>query len=256
MRLPSLQIAKALDRFQSGVIILSKGPDATKIVKTACRRGRAMHIPFMTYWCLCRGYPVETNAKSEVERVAIRLCEVDELGDYKEPVIISDRNFTKRQARLTEDFKIVFADCRVLESNTKLSASLLQISCNSDKWRFVQTYAAYRTSFILGDYRFSRRVGQLLGNPITLTPQKLHSPGYSDYEPLHVNVRRKLRVARNAEIPLMIHRRKIILPLYLRSGKTKEHLVIESRKLPPHFEWTAKSLKLLSFNPEFISEDE
>lgn len=227
------------------MVLLCKTQEGADKVRKAGRRARSMGQPFMTFWCLCRGYPVTSKSEKKIERVGIKLLEVDEFGDYKEPVILSD--FTISQMKKDDDFKVVRADCRVLDSNTKLSASLIEIACDTQKWRFVQAYAAFRTSFVLGDVRFSRRVGQLLGNPITLVPQKINTAGYSDYEPLHTKVRQKLRVARNGEIPLMIHHRKISLPMY--KSKT-ESLEIESRQLPPHFEWTAKSLGLMSFNPE------
>lgn len=250
LRTNSLKVCKSIDRFQSGVVLLCKNQEGAEKVRKAGRRARAMGQPFMTFWCICRGYPVTSKSDKKIERVGIRLLEVDELGDYKEPVILSE--FTTSQMKREEDFKVVRADCRVLDSNSKLSASLIEISCDTTKWRFIQAYAAFRTSFILGDVRFSRRVGQLLGNPTTLVPQKINSPGYSDYEPLHSKVRKQLKVARNSEIPLMIHHKKIILPMY--RWKERESLKIESRMLPPHFEWTAKSLGLISLSPNDSEE--
>jgi hypothetical protein len=96
-----------------------------------------------------------------------------------------------------------------------------------------------KTSFILGDVRFARRVRQLLGVPILLSPHNINA--YDNFEPVPQRVRTALQVANNKHIPLLLHMKSIIIPKY--PGANKD-VTIETQRLPPHFEWSMKKLNL------------
>lgn len=89
----------------------------------------------------------------------------------------------------------------------------------------------------LGDIRFARRVREILGEPVLMSPSNINS--YDNYEPVPARVRVRLRVAHNKDIPLMLHMKAITIPKYKGND-----LYIESKTLPHYFDWALKRLDL------------
>jgi 23S rRNA-/tRNA-specific pseudouridylate synthase len=238
---PGLKYGKTIDRFESGIVLLSKTPRGLREIKKATRRNQTDNNPFRTYWVITKGYPLIESGSETNEEVVIHQHEMDDLGEFKEPEIISRIQLAKRKLKEEEFYRRSFVNMKVLDTNKKMAVSLVEISSTIVRWQFIRCYAASKASFILGDVRFAKRVRQVLGQPIILTPGNV--PGYDNYEPLPIQIRRKLKVDRNSSIPLMMHHKSIRLPLYGKRQKG-EDLVVQSQTLPRHFEWTLKQLNL------------
>ncbi|KAI1286935.1 hypothetical protein HDE_10596 [Halotydeus destructor] len=231
-----LFIAKSNDKYQSGILLLAKEKRLVDHVRLNSPRMQHQNIPHYTYWCICKGYPSNNQIHSE-ERVGVKLSEIDELGDYKEPEILFSysKGSLKRQ-----DVKPALVHMKVLKTNKELSVSLIEFKTSLTKWNFVQCYAAMKTTFILGDVRFAKRVRHLLGVPILLSPHNINA--YDNFEPLPLRIRNHLQVPKNSTIPLLLHLKGFTLG---RSRKIPE-IQLDTPELPPYFHWSMKKLGLLS----------
>lgn len=227
----NLRIARSLDRYESGALILTNHDDTHRTIKKIASRLRASRTPHLDYLVICKGFP---HQKTVNERVAIKLNELDEFGEHKEPEILDQ--VSKRQIRL-KNMKSVNVELSTLAVNRHLATSLLSIKTSTTKWKFVQCYAAQKAAFILGDVRFAKRVRRVLGVPVILSPHNINA--YDEFEPLPTRIRSRLGVLKNHSIPLMMHLREIIIPRYGKEGQ----LVV---KCPPpeYFAWTLAQLQL------------
>src|SRR6185312_2286399 len=129
--------------------LFSKTEQGYKAVKKMVKRSQTIHSPYTTYWCLCRGYPLVDNISRKEsgqegvyrEHVVIHLKEVDELGDYKEPEILSVISKTKLKKE-EKFYKPAVVDLKIIASNKNLYVSVLEISSTQYKWHFFRTFAA------------------------------------------------------------------------------------------------------------------
>jgi 23S rRNA-/tRNA-specific pseudouridylate synthase len=245
-----LKVSRSIDRFESGIILLSKTDLGAAVIQRVANYHKPQGIPFAKYWCITKGYPV-IPGNFISEKVTLMKTDVDELAEYREPILVKKKAFKSRYLQAHEqDFVSGMAEMRVLETNRELAVSLVEIASNQHKFSFVRCYAASKTSFILGDVRFAKRVRYVLGKPFTLNPQAV--PDDPHYEPLQFGVRKKLLVPSNSAVPLMVHLKSIIVP-ELRKRKA---LIISTTKLPEHFEWTLHRLQLKHQEPRTSSSDD
>ncbi|RWS29540.1 RNA pseudouridylate synthase domain-containing protein 3-like protein [Leptotrombidium deliense] len=230
-----LRITKSIDRHMSGVMLLTTGDEAEKRVKKSLTRAIPLKIPYSTYWCITKGYPL-INGPTE-EKVAVKQVYLDENATHAESQIVMQ--FTKKQIK-KQIVKPVHCSMDVKSLNKQISSALVEVSSTTNKYNFVRTYVSSKTSFILGDTRMAARIKQVLGVPIQVSPYNVGY--YDDYEPLPKVIRDKLFVLHNRQIPLMIHRHKLTLPMY---NRDKSDLIIETNQLPHHFLWTLQQLQLM-----------
>ena len=230
---PNLFIARALDRYESGLVILGKRQEATQLLRECTLRSRKAKKCYLFYLAICRGTPNMTGNFIK-ENVVVRMHELDDLGDHKQPVI--EYNVAKSAIK---KFQMMQASLslQVVDSNSKLATSLVEIGTTEVRKRTVRAYAANKAAFILGDVLFASRVKQILGVPISVTPTR---PGYDGYEPLHQKVRSHLSVPSNRSIPLLCHLHRIVL----QGKKRVPDIEIQCKELPHHFTWTLEQLEL------------
>lgn len=238
---PGLKYGKTIDRFESGIVLLGKTDKGLKEISKITKRNQTTNTPFRTFYVITKGYPLIEVGTETHEEVVIHQNEMDDLGEFKEPEILARNQIAKRLLKDEDRYRKVIVDMKVLDTNKKLAVSLLEISSTVVRWQLIRCYAASKASFILGDVRFAKRVRQVFGQPVILKPTNV--PGFDNYEPLPIQLRRKLKVDKNSMIPLMMHHQAIRLPFYGKRAKG-EDLVIRSQHLPPHFEWTLKQLNL------------
>lgn len=232
LRTKKLVVGRSIDRFESGIILLSKSDLGSKVISRISRLYKPQMIPFAKYWCITKGYPI-IPGNFISEQITLKKIDVDELADYKEPIIVTKKSFTEAFMQNHEqDFTSGRVEMHVLETNKDYAVSLVEIATNQIKFSMVRCYAASKTSFILGDTRFARRVRHVLGKPITLSPPSVPD---DNYEPLPAPIRKRLLVPRNSAVPLMIHLRSIKIPRY---GPGKTDLEITTTQLPDHFDWS------------------
>ena len=154
-----LKIVKTLNRFMSGIVLLATDQNTEDKVVKAVRRAQAMDIPSMSFWCLTKGWPTIADNHLK-ERIGIKLLEVDELGDHKQPIIISAEKLTNTmRCRKTPQpdgmiVKPVLIDLKTIDINKTLGVSLVELSTNVLKWNLIECYLAYKTSFVLGINQF------------------------------------------------------------------------------------------------------
>lgn len=232
-RCPNLFIARALDRYESGLVLLGKQQESTRILRECSLRSRRGKNCYLYYLAICRGTP-NIQGKFVKENVVVRMKELDELGDHKQPVI--EYNVSKSAIQKFDLMK-ASVSMQILDSNRQTATSIVEIGTSEIRKRTVRAYAASKASFILGDVVFASRVKQILGVPISITPTR---PGYDGYEPLHQKVRSRLSIPSNRSIPLLYHFHRIIL----QGNKKVPTIEIQCSELPRHFTWTMEQLDL------------
>jgi 23S rRNA-/tRNA-specific pseudouridylate synthase len=241
--LPGLKVVKALDRNMSGIILLTNDEKMATTIKQAGVRAKGSHFPFMSFYCITKGFPlIDSEEYIFREKVGISLTPTDE--ENKDKVSQIMRDYSKSKA-LKQEVKPVMVSTKILATNKQFPASFLEISTTSLKWHFLQCYAASKSSFILGDVRYANRVRDVFGAPILLSPHNVNA--YDDREPLSPLIQETLKVSKNENIPLMVHRRAFTIPKYGGKGQDKD-LTIFSNSLPSHFLWTLKKLGLNDSN--------
>lgn len=236
-------VIKGIDRYMSGLVLLTNDPDTYQPrFKKAIASGRINKQPPYGLRAITSGYPL-LNKNKIYEKVAVDLIEIDELGEFKEPLILP--HVTNRHKKNHEHDKTTFqAELEIKKINREYSTSLVELYVSKLAWDFPRCYISSKTSFILGDVRFSKRIREILGRPIQVSAFR-SSHRYDDsYEPLNSKLRNRLGVYKNASIPLMLDLHAIRLKGFDRTQERRD-LVIKSPYMPVHFALTAERLNLL-----------
>lgn len=235
------QILKGIDRYMSGLVIITNNyADHAKRFKNALAGSRASKTPPYGLRAITYGYPAMRSNKI-YEKVGVQLLEVDEFGDHKEAVII--QNPSKRYGNKFERDKTSFqVELEIKKINKELSVALVELYVSKLRYDFPRCYLSSKTSFILGDVRFSKRIKEILGKQIQVSAFR-SSHSNDDYEPLNSRLRNLLGIYRNANIPLMLDLHALRLKSF---DKGRKDLIIQSKHLPLHFDLTARKLDLLN----------
>lgn len=245
LNLPNLQLIQSLSRFDSGLLVFGKHPQAGRILNKYKKRALTTNRPYINYVAICRGSPSIPGGFIQ-EKVCLRMLEIDELGDYKEPVIVYNAS---QRSREKFKMKTSIMSMKVLDVNKQLATSLVEIRTNKTLHDFIRAYAASKASFILGDVKFAKRVKEILGVPVELSPKLA---GRDGYEPLHFKVLQRLSVQSNSNIPLLSHMYK----LNLYGDSRSEDVEIRCNNLPLHFDWTLQKLNLHFDSPNITNQNE
>lgn len=237
-----LQVISSIDRYCSGIILLSDGTqEAKRRVQKCFDRARCSKEPHYGFRAITYGYPIVPN-NYLAEKVGMKLLETDPLGDYKEPVIVTNPSNMYSVTR-TRDRAVSRVELKVLKINKELSASLVELFTSSLKWDFPRCYISSKTSFILGDVRFSKRIKEILGKPTQISALNTSHNFDENYGRLNTKISDRLGVNNNAYIPLMLDCFALRLKGFDRSdGKD---LLIQSPYVPVHFAHTLERLDLL-----------
>lgn len=153
-----LKVIKTIDRFSSGIILLARVNDENtqNRVRNSIARSKQLDKPMMTFYCITKGWPINIPNESVLrERIGIKLVEVDELGDYKEPIIIKAEELSRRMRKripLKDGMKVKtsIVELQILDCNKNLGVSLVEVAVNSQKWGLIQCYISQKASFIIG----------------------------------------------------------------------------------------------------------
>lgn len=236
------QILKSQDRYVSGLVLLSNDLDRhKKLLIRSLAASRVANKPPYGYRAITCGYPKFTN-DSLFERVGIKLLEVDELGDHKEPIIVDLTNSIRNKK--IQDTKAVQFNLQVEKINKDLAVSLLNIDTTSNMWDSVRCYLSSKTAFVLGDVRFSRRIRELMGKKIQVSAIRT-SHNYDASDPLNEKVKEALGVRYNSQLPLMLDLNRIRLQAFEGGRGKRRELLIESPVMPAHFAYAARCLNLM-----------
>lgn len=236
------KIIKGIDRYCSGLVLISNDYDShRKSFLRSLANSRINRLPAYGYRAITSGYP--QLGEQLKEKVGLELIEVDELGDYKEPMIVE--KFTNRFIRTHVNNTGVYqVELDVKKVNRDLSVGLIELCVSRTNWDFARCYISSKAAFVLGDVRFSRRIREVMGSKINLSPIKAYTAN-EDFEPLSELVRKRLGVKTNSEIPLMLDLHKMRLRnFYPKKPAEQKDLVIESDYWPLHLISTANVLKL------------
>lgn len=147
LNVKNLQISKTSDRFMSGIVLLSTNDKANHKIKAACIASRKHDKTLYTFLCITKGFPL-MNSPFIKETVGIRLEQINEQTKEKEPVII----YNPSRASIKKQINVkVYADLRILEYNRLYDVALVELSCSSERWKFMRTYLSSKACFILGN---------------------------------------------------------------------------------------------------------
>lgn len=230
-----LQFVKLIDRYSSGIILLSSDDATTEAAHKSLRTNKSEGRMFYNFVCIAQGFPAIQGDELS-EKVRIKLRDIDELADYKEP-IITPPVYKKQDI---DNGYLARVCIRINSLNRLNSASYLRISTNQLRWNFVRCYVADKAAFIVGDLRFSSNVKRILGEQVLETTNSFYKN--NRIEPLNKEMLYALKVRSNRKIPVMLHLESISLRKFF-----GQDLVI-SCKLPDHFEFALKQLKLVNPN--------
>lgn len=237
------KVLKGLDRYMSGLVLITNDFDfyRPKFLKSLAH-SRCKKIPPYGLRAITSGYPTINSNKIQ-ETIGVELIEVDDLGDYKEPIIVTkpSKRFFNKYEKNRETYQVEF---EVKKTNREYSVALVELYLSNLKYDFARCYVSSKTSFILGDVRFSKRIREILGKPIQVSAFKSSHRYDDNYEPLNSKLQSLFGVYKNASIPLMLDLHAIRLKGFDRTRKSRD-LFIQSPYMPVHFALTAKRLNLL-----------
>lgn len=240
------QVLKSIDRYMSGLVLLSNNFEQhRKDFVRSLSSSRAQKVLPYGMRAITSGYPL-IKGNSISEKVGLEFIEVDELGDYKEPIIV--QNPTKKHKSSTKggrsDKSQFRVELMIKKVNREYSTALVEVFATNLRANFARCYISSKTSFILGDVHFSKRIREILGKPIQVSAFKSSHRYDDNYEPLNSKLRELLGVSKNASLPLMLDLHAIRLKGFDRKQK-KRDLFIQSPYMPVHFALTAERLNLL-----------
>lgn len=232
LNLNKIELVKTIDRYSSGVILFATDPKTKIKIQKAIKRNKNYRELFYKFHCIAQGFPaIDGDELSEVIR--IKLTDLDELADYKEPIILD----AKYKHPIDKGY-LTRVNLKIKSINKKNASSYLEVSANRVKWNFVRCYVANKAAFILGDLRFSANIKRILGEQVIETTNKFYKN--NQIEPLNKEIRSALKVNTNRKIPIMLHLESIQLKDYMKAGD----ILISTKKLPDHFEFALKNLEL------------
>lgn len=237
------QVLKSIDRYASGLVLITNDLERhrTNLIRSQSftKINKAPPYGFRAITC---GYPT-TKSVNLFEQVGCELVEVDELGDHKEPVLSEKPGWSfKGKYKHKDTFQVEFA---VKKIDKESATSLLEIFVSKTKWDFVRCYVSSKTSFILGDVRFSKRIREILGKRIQISAFRSNHKFEDSYEPLSDELQRILGVKKNSSIPLMLDHHELRLRNYWGRKSLEKDLIIKSHCVPLHFTATAHRLNLM-----------
>ena len=209
-------------------MLLSSSDKIEPHIIKSVRRAKAALMPHMKFYCITNGI---TGKPQDTERCGIRLFELDELAQFKEPIYVPPEKMShnirkaglqKKDMHVDGPVKPVNVRYKTLATNRHLAVSLVELETSVTKWAFMQCFLAYKASFVLGDPFFSHRVKHILGQPIMIHPKKIKTIAEirnmdRGFEPLSSKVQKALDVRRNSQIPLMMHCAGLTFPGFLKS---------------------------------------
>lgn len=232
------KVLKSIDRYMSGIVLLSNNwKEHRKALIRSTSTSKCNNNPPFGFRAITCGYPNFKQGKLK-ERVGIQLLEVDELGDHKEPIIV-DKITSKFLKKPTKDMTISQVELEIKKINLTLAVALVELFVSKTLWDFPRCYLSSKTTFVLGDVRFSRRIREVLGKKVHITKSAFNND--QDHEPLSDQLKDCLGVRSNAQIPLMLDHFSINLKNFHRN---RSDLIIENCHLPLHMKSTAQSLSL------------
>uniref|UniRef100_A0A6G1SHI8 RNA pseudouridylate synthase domain-containing protein 4 n=1 Tax=Aceria tosichella TaxID=561515 RepID=A0A6G1SHI8_9ACAR len=237
------KVLKGIDRYASGLVLLTNDLNKHKVNLARSQQFTKINsLPPYGFRVITCGYPL-TKSTSLFERVGCELVEVDELGDHKEPVLSQNPGWSFKGKHKHKSLFQVQLNVKKIER--ELATALIEVHVSKMKWDFVRCYISSKTSFILGDVRFSKRIREILGKRIQVSAFRSNHKFDDPYEPLSAELQKILGVKRNSSIPLMLDHHELCLRNFWGSKSQEKDLIIKSSYVPLHFAATACRLNLL-----------
>ena len=233
LEVEKLEYVKTIDKYSSGIILLAGNKTAKSKIQYSFHRNKSEGRLYYDFLCIAQGFPA-IQGDELGEKVRIKLRDLDELADYKEPIIVSPRK-TKDP---NDKGYLTRVNLKINSINKQNSTSFLKILTNQMRWNFVRCYVANKTAFVIGDLRFSANVKRILGQTVLETTNSFYKN--NRIEPLNKDILNDLKVKTNRKIPLMLHLNSISLRKYNKA----DEITIRSKKLPEYFQYALDKLKL------------
>lgn len=227
-----LQIAKAPEKYMSGVILLAANERIEKAVSTSKAYATANKILCATYWIVTANCPNQSHGQYHL---AVTL-QTKNKTSRTVPVLLSD--WSRRKAKMDRVHPVRVEFNTISKSPTNLS-SLVEVTLNRRKWHTLRLFAStILYSPILGDNIHGSRIHKLRGSWLLLDP---FHPLVGTVPTLDKQLLQILRVPKQDQniIPVHAHLKSYFLPKFCK----KEDIFIDSPLMPP-FDWTCQQLQL------------
>lgn len=257
-----LHVIRTTHRHGSGCVLLGYKSRTKNQVERCLNSCRSDHKLAKSYLAITRFAPVFGQELGEtVDLIPQRIGDNRQSisgNPYVEPVIKHDQLLSKSQLKTLgqrDEAKRVSVYTKTWARSNGGHASLVEIQPSSFKHNFVLVYLADKLSPIIGDHMYGYRVGQVMGNPVKVSPQ-LSPDGAAKVQNLPPWFLQKLALETGQEqaLPLHLHLARVHLPGYF--GGHKDLTIVA--KLPQFMDATARALEIntSSLEQEFYAQDQ
>ncbi|XP_036122773.1 mitochondrial mRNA pseudouridine synthase RPUSD3 [Molossus molossus] len=221
-----LQIVRAAGKETSGVVLLSSCPQTASRLQNFFAHSQRAQRPTATYWAVTDGIPATSEGKIQA---ALKLEHVDGVGLVVPVKSPSRKDILKGVKRTLSHFRVVAMGS---------GCALVQLQPLTVFPSQLQVHMVLQLCPVLGDHRYSARVGTVLGQRFLL-PAENTKP---QKQVLDEALLRRLHLtpSQAGQLPLHLHLRCLHLP-----GTRPRDTPIELlAPLPPYFSRTLQCLGL------------
>ncbi|KAF6100976.1 RNA pseudouridine synthase D3 [Phyllostomus discolor] len=221
-----LQVVQASGKETSGLVLLSSCPQTASRLQKFFAHSRRAQRPTATYWAVTDGIPATSEGKVQA---ALKLDHVDGV-DLVVPV-----NSPSRKDVL-EGVKRTLSHFRVVATGS--GCALVQLQPLTVFPSQLQVHMVLQLCPVLGDHRYSARVGAVLGQRFLL-PAESTKPQRQVLDEALLR-RLCLTPSQAAQLPLHLHLHRLHLP----GPRPRDALIELLAPLPPYFSRTLQCLGL------------
>lgn len=224
-----LQVVRASGKETSGLVLLSSCPQTASRLQKFFTHSRRAQRPTATYWAITDGIPATSEGKIQA---ALKLEHVDGT-DLVVPVKSPSRK------DILEGVKRTLSHFRVVATGS--GCALVQLQPLTVFPSQLQVHMVLQLCPVLGDHRYSARVGTVLGQRFLL-PAESTKP---QRQVLDEALLRRLHLtpSQAAQLPLHLHLHCLHLP----GTKPRDAPIELLAPLPPYF---SRTLQCLGFHQQ------
>ncbi|KAF2356442.1 Pseudouridine synthase catalytic domain [Trinorchestia longiramus] len=208
VRAPDLKVSIAPEKWQSGVLVLTKNKKCENRITYNKRITRSMQVCMKQFWVVTRNraYPSDRPY-----RLAALRSETVPSG-AKVAVLEFTPSSSRVRQQLVDRF---YATHSTLAESETTRAALVQVGVSRTMHHSVRVWLAHHLALPLGDHLYGGRVAYLLDNPVPVPHTRDSSQPPYPYELL-----KKLELVSSIQdlMPLMMHLRTVTLPRYYVGG--------------------------------------
>ncbi|XP_038061259.1 mitochondrial mRNA pseudouridine synthase Rpusd3-like [Patiria miniata] len=215
---PAAEIAKAADRYSSGLLLLGECKQTATALNDTFLKARRRNQLIRKYWALTVGIPSPVQGTIDIPIGS------EKIGDH---TLMLPRRHASKGNFEHKDVVPCRTDYQLLSANQDLNCSLLELQpLKLQKLQF-QVHLSNKLCSILGDRLYSNQIQDILGVPVLVDPHQA-AIGTQNI-PAAIQKALGLRAWHMARLPLFLHWYQVTLP----SWRNKKDVSIKAA--PPGY---------------------